>query len=379
MASPPVRPIREILRIAAPGHFAAPIESGTISSDGSIYVADPGNHRIAVFDSAGALVRFIGRAGSGPGEFQGAVLHVAIGGDTVFVIARDLHAFSTVGTHLFDSRLDPENVQAPAGRRVFALGHTDAGLVVARSGNHDGPTASSVPARSEVMPGSAEIRIDSVQLQIFDTRTMQLQSPSLVLGMLTSFRIGPQFASALFASLPSFAIGRSGYFFTKGSEYQIEIYSVHGEVEGLLLGDIAPEPVRPSERRVARRLVVSYAEQMEKQDPHWRGFTDAARKTPVSPTKPLLGRLVAAVDNAHLILVERARNSPVGQGRLRGPSRWDLLDTERGTVAQLELPDNLKPLALRANRILAASTGSTDSEPTIYVFRIEMADVAGGG
>jgi hypothetical protein len=41
------------------------------AGDGNLYVADSGNHRIAVFDSAGGYQRSLGRAGQGPGEFEG--------------------------------------------------------------------------------------------------------------------------------------------------------------------------------------------------------------------------------------------------------------------------------------------------------------------
>ena len=42
-----------------------------VSEDGLFYMFDQGNNRIAVFDSNGRYQRSIGRAGEGPGEFQG--------------------------------------------------------------------------------------------------------------------------------------------------------------------------------------------------------------------------------------------------------------------------------------------------------------------
>ena len=42
----------------------------TIDEEGLIYVADSGNHRIAVFDLNGKYLRSIGREGDGPGEFR---------------------------------------------------------------------------------------------------------------------------------------------------------------------------------------------------------------------------------------------------------------------------------------------------------------------
>lgn len=42
----------------------------TVSPDGLIFVADSGNHRIAVFDQAGQLVNSFGGQGTGPGQFN---------------------------------------------------------------------------------------------------------------------------------------------------------------------------------------------------------------------------------------------------------------------------------------------------------------------
>jgi len=44
--------------------------SFTLGDDGLFYVADTGNHRIAVFDGEGELVHAFGREGQGPGELQ---------------------------------------------------------------------------------------------------------------------------------------------------------------------------------------------------------------------------------------------------------------------------------------------------------------------
>jgi len=93
--------------------------------DGAIYVLDPGNYRVAIFDAKGKLKTTFGRRGQGPGEF-----------DEPFAMARDpkgrIHVFDTgakrrtifdaagqvVGENRFESRIN--GVFGPA---VFANGH----------------------------------------------------------------------------------------------------------------------------------------------------------------------------------------------------------------------------------------------------------------
>lgn len=66
----------------APGELFDP-QDVVVADDGSVLVADTKPTVVKVYDPAGALVRVIGREGSGPGEFRAAYL--AILGDTLVV------------------------------------------------------------------------------------------------------------------------------------------------------------------------------------------------------------------------------------------------------------------------------------------------------
>src|SRR5690606_31253208 len=48
----------------------ASVYSMQIGSDGTLYVLDSGNHRIAAFDESGSLLWSAGSQGQGPGEFN---------------------------------------------------------------------------------------------------------------------------------------------------------------------------------------------------------------------------------------------------------------------------------------------------------------------
>lgn len=51
---------------------------------GHLYLSQPLDHNIKVFDDQGRLIRVIGRRGQGPGEFE-RVQHIGFRGDTLFV------------------------------------------------------------------------------------------------------------------------------------------------------------------------------------------------------------------------------------------------------------------------------------------------------
>lgn len=73
--------------------------SFTLGDDGLYYVADNGNHRIAVFDGEGDFVRAFGREGQGPGEMQGPV-SVSVRDGIATVRARRSSRFRTDGTFI---------------------------------------------------------------------------------------------------------------------------------------------------------------------------------------------------------------------------------------------------------------------------------------
>src|SRR5262245_11816672 len=74
--------------------FSIPDSIGGASADmgravrlasGRVAIGDWEGKRVLVFDSLGRLDRVIGRAGSGPGEYQGPTLIQSFGGDSLLV------------------------------------------------------------------------------------------------------------------------------------------------------------------------------------------------------------------------------------------------------------------------------------------------------
>jgi hypothetical protein len=85
----------------------APIElhrvaGATFLQSGELAIADAGNNRIVIVSPQGRLVRALGRAGAGPGEFRG-LSRLSVVGDTIIgydALQNRTSAFRLDGTHL---------------------------------------------------------------------------------------------------------------------------------------------------------------------------------------------------------------------------------------------------------------------------------------
>jgi hypothetical protein len=65
----PVAYLRDAGRGSAPGQFSDP-RAVAVGADGSVYVADTGNHRVQVFAADGRLTAVFGEHGATPGTFD---------------------------------------------------------------------------------------------------------------------------------------------------------------------------------------------------------------------------------------------------------------------------------------------------------------------
>jgi hypothetical protein len=105
-----------------------------------LYVLDPGNFRVVVFDSTGTVVRTQGAKGGGPGELEfPAFLVVRAGGEVgVFDYSRrGLVRFSSDGAPLPLEKVGADGGPPPDGLRAvsdgFVLARTDYGETTAKS------------------------------------------------------------------------------------------------------------------------------------------------------------------------------------------------------------------------------------------------------
>lgn len=108
----------EELRIGSPDDPTAlitTVSAMAVGRDGRMYLAQPDDGTVRVFDSDGVLVDFIGRRGQGPGEFQN-LYTLGLLADTLYTIDFAYHRidyFSLDGELLRSEAVPPPSVSPP--------------------------------------------------------------------------------------------------------------------------------------------------------------------------------------------------------------------------------------------------------------------------
>ena len=194
----------------------------TMGNDGLYYVADRGNHRVAVFDADGSFVRTFGREGEGPGELRNPYL-LSLQGDRVFVFNGRTTVFRTDGTYI-------DVLSFPGGR--FAQPAGDGSLFVEDTmrGGPDG----------EYMTYSARARIVDASGEVVAT----IETPMIRTASLAVFG------------------GAAGAFFrpggeiltTTGMEPEIAWYDLDGRMVRKARIDLPPEPVTETDKAAVAEL-----------------------------------------------------------------------------------------------------------------------------
>ena len=112
------------------GGASAEMGRAEMLGDGSIAMADWDGQRILVFDSAGALTRVIGRAGSGPGEFRAPVLTSGLAGDSLLVWDPYLRRISRLSATTGSGRESNLSAEAASGSAPLVGELADGPLVL---------------------------------------------------------------------------------------------------------------------------------------------------------------------------------------------------------------------------------------------------------
>src|SRR5687767_2183337 len=107
LQSPPPQALKELLVISGEetGEYLTTVSDITVDRRGRIYVAQPQDHSIIVFEKTGTFAARFGRQGSGPGEFRGLRTLTWVG-DTLFSVDATLlrlSGFNSSGQHVGDA------------------------------------------------------------------------------------------------------------------------------------------------------------------------------------------------------------------------------------------------------------------------------------
>lgn len=143
----------------------------TVDERGLLYVTDIGRNTLVVLDSSGALIRRIGRSGSGPGEFEGP-RSVRVARDTIRLLDGGngrIMVFATDGAPVRVSDASPATL---SGAVVFAA---DGGGVVTLNGRDsalarrfDPAGANGAAVGQPVVPATATWDFRAIKQQIWD-------------------------------------------------------------------------------------------------------------------------------------------------------------------------------------------------------------------
>ena len=114
------------LRFDSDKRFFYETSEAALLPQGLVAVANSRSGEILIFDSTGTFVRAIGRAGGGPGEFQGLRSVISMGGDTIAAFdsqTRTVSLFTISGNFLESFRIEtPPEASPIGGARLAGLG-----------------------------------------------------------------------------------------------------------------------------------------------------------------------------------------------------------------------------------------------------------------
>jgi uncharacterized protein (TIGR03663 family) len=232
------------------GQFVAP-RSLALGPDGSVYVADSGNHRIQVFDAGGNFITAWGSEGTGPGQFS-EPWGIAVAEDgTVYVADTWNHrvqAFSATGEFLHqfgeytnvqhDAQEDPGNFWGPRDIAIDAQGNlyvTDTGNKRVQKFDPQGNFLQ-LWGGGGIVPGAFEEPVgididDQGNIYVADTWNRRVQKFDANFEPLLQWDVAG-WDSETVVNKPYLTVGPEGRVFVSDPEgYRIIAYTPTGEVD----------------------------------------------------------------------------------------------------------------------------------------------------
>ena len=329
-----------------------------IGPGGNMYVAQPGESTIKVYDRAGRFVRSIGRKGGGPGEFN-SVGTIGFIGDTLFALSVSnqlMHLFRSDGTHLRSFRfpyavINDSALYASRFTILFGPLLVD-GSVLAH------PRLGSTGAQSPPSPILRVTREGQV-INVIARRstaggTLQLRQGNIALFMQLPFSTGD-----IFAVPPKgdalVLVSRYPPSTQKDTSFSVSRFGLDGAT--VFQRTIHYRPIRLERRQIDSMMVARLKDAGRGRFNPQDFLESAAQQLP--KFKPPVTDVVAGSDGRVWI-----RREETG-----GPAAWLVLDAQGNTIAQLTLPATLTLKAADATHVWATITDELDI-PYVVRYRI---------
>ena len=349
-AVPQWRPVGEpLLTIgdrAAPGHELNRVKDALRLADGRVVVANGRPMELRVFSSTGELVKTLGRAGSGPGEFRNLTGIQLLAGDSILVFdpaLRRVSLFSAATGFLSSTQIATSRGTAATAGLTGIVGRLEDGTVIATG------RAAPENAAGYQAPLQPIVRLNPA-----------LDSGAIVDQVhYTDMFIGRPPSGGLDVRVPSFGprttylVDRNWWYIARSDAYGIRRFDRSGRMD---LAIRFAWPARSLTDIDVRATQDSVLRAQGRTDPsHIKADMDHYRSAPRFQT--------VVADAEHNLWVRQS--GPSGSTR----SEWIVFRSDGSIAAQAELPDGASVLAARAG-LVVVNQPAADGTDRIIVYRI---------
>jgi|CXWL01.1.fsa_nt_gi hypothetical protein len=328
-------------------------------NDGTVAVADATAHTVRVFDATGRLIRSLGRAGEGPGEFTTLTGLADAGPDALIAInvpapplIRALR-FSAAGKFVRDVAI------FDGQRRLASPMFLEDGSFAA----WDMGSGSDLPR-----PPGAGIRMDSLDLVLVSA---ERSVPTRIARLLYRQRVSDP-GILLFAAHTETASAAAGIYAGFTGDASITFYSGSGRAERVIRWPLQPEtpPVgivtRYREWYTATAQIPAAYQGVARRQLEAR-MAETLRTLRVADRMPVFNRMIVA-DDGHL-WVERYTPGHVTPScrmwctpTLAVPTEWDVFDGGGRWLGTVRMPSHFAPLDVGVRYITGVWRDEDDVE-----------------
>jgi hypothetical protein len=310
------------------------------TADGTLAVADRGSKEIRLFDGEGRHLRSMGRAGAGPGEFEGLGRIFLLPDDSIAAWdanAQRLTVFAPDGRVGRVETLPLPGAAAPVeailedGTLVARAGVDFTAMIAASEGERRLPVTHLVRA-----PGSTEWR----EVGPFPGREELVHRTGASVA----------FAGVLFGRDHVVSAGRRRWYTGETDRFAVTVRSPAGDSVGVLAREHAPRQVTGEMVERARADRRAAAEESRREIARRMGAAAAASPDPDLPHRATLPAYDQVVEDAEENVWVRHFHFPAD-----APQRWSVFSPGGELVAEAETPAGLRVQQIGADWIVGVA------------------------